>query len=401
VAEHEAECPEIGPICAVRAEPPQRHRTTLLATDLRLLGEYGLVPHLAVQAMLPVRIVGTTTRFTDLSGRPISLDYPSIHHRNETLVGLGDAQLLLHRGFSLAGLSIGARAGVSIPLGTVHEDPYRLGEQGLPHEHIQFGTGTWDPVVALDASANLGTYTLGAFAALQAPLYEGPRGYRAGARSTAGIAFSRPFGPVSLRLTGQVLHERPERWHGRVPSEDGNQGRTDLYVAPGATWNFSGDWMLSADVRVRAFSHVVNAQLEMPVVLELGIGRLLHLEQGADDHEEQGATSAADVIDVVQRGELADLHGVPGKWTVFDFWASWCEACKGLDARLRELAAKRPALAVRRVNIVDFESPIGRRELPSVSQLPHLRLIGPDGAVVYEASGPSDELFDAIETKTR
>jgi hypothetical protein len=236
------------------------------------------LPELAVQAVLPIRIVGTRTKFTDPAGRPITLDYPSIHHRNETLIGLGDAQLLLHRGFNISSVALGLRAGVSIPLGTVHEDPYRLGAEGLPHEHIQLGTGTWDPVVALDASTSLGTFALAGFAWLQAPLHEGPRGYRAGARSTAGLVISRPLDPVTLRLSAQVLHERPERWHGRIPLEDGNQGRTDLFVGPGVTWNFAGEWMLSADAHVRAFSHVVNAQLDMPVVVELGIGRLLHLE---------------------------------------------------------------------------------------------------------------------------
>jgi thiol-disulfide isomerase/thioredoxin len=400
VAVHDAECPEIGPICAVRPEPPQRHRTTLLATDIRLFAEYGLLPGLAVQGMLPVRVVGTRTAFSDLSGRPISLDYPSIHHRNETLLGLGDAQLLLHRGFKLWGVALGARAGVSIPLGTVREDPYRLGQEGLPHQHIQMGTGTWDPVVSLDASANIAAFSLGAFAGLQAPLYEGSRGYRAGARTAAGVVLSRSFDPVTPRLSGLVLHERPERWHGRVPAEDGNQGRTDVYVGPGATWNFAGEWMVSADVRVRAFSHVVNAQLDMPVVLEFGIGRLFHLEPGFNEPE-QAAPPGADVIDVVQAGELSDLRPPPGKWTVFDFWASWCEPCKVLYGQLRELAARQPGIAIRRINVVDFDSPIARRELPGVSQLPHVRLVGPDGAVVYEASGPPEQLMTAIQARTK
>jgi thiol-disulfide isomerase/thioredoxin len=384
----------------VEAGNPLQHHTTLLATDLRLFGEYGLIPGLAVQAMLPLRIVGTKTRYTDLLGAPLSPDYRSIHHRNETIAGIGDPQLLLHRGFKAFGLAFGGRMGISIPLGVVHEDPYRLGDQGLPHEHIQFGTGTWDPVVAFDASAPVGGFSLAAFAGLQAPLYEGPRGYRAGARSQGGLVLSRPFEPVTLRLSAQVLHEQPERWHGHVPTDDGNQGRTDLYVAPGLTWNFTGEWMLNADVRIRTWSHVVNAQLDMPVVLELGIGRLFHLEQGFDEVTE-AAHSGGDVVDVVQEGEAAALLPAPGKWTVFDFWARWCEACKGLDAGLRELAARRPGLAVRRVNIVDFDSPIAVRELPGVSMLPRIRLLEPGGKVAYEASGPADELLAEVERRTR
>jgi thiol-disulfide isomerase/thioredoxin len=436
VAVHDAACPEIGPICTVRAEPPQRHHTTLLATDLRLIGEYGLARGLALQAAVPLRIIGTTTGYTDLSDRPIALDYPSIHHHDETLVGPGDAQLLLHGGRKVLGLSVGARAGVSIPLGVVHEDPYRLAAQGLSHEHIQLGTGTWDPVLSLDASGKIGSFTLAGFAALQAPLYQGPQGYRAGARSQGGLVLARPLDAVTVRLSAQLLHEQPERWQGRVPSDDGNQGRTDLYVAPGLTWNFAGEWMVSADVRVRAYSQVVNAQLDMPVVLELGIGRLFHLEsdrsaaggsargplvgesdrsaaggsargplvgeQGFDEPPQSAAAAqGGDVLDLVQAGELAELAPAPGKWTVFDFWAPWCEACKVLDKRLRALAAQRPGLAVRRVNIVDFKSPIARRELPAVSQLPHLRLVRDGGAVVYEASGPEDELLAAVEARSR
>jgi hypothetical protein len=278
VAVHDEECPDIGPICQVRAEPPQRHHTTLLTTDLRLFAEYGLAQGWAVQAMLPFRIVGTSTRYTDLNDVPVSLDYANIHHRNETIAGIGDPQLLLHRGFAAGRIAWSVRAGVSIPLGTVHEDPYRLGEEGLPHEHIQFGTGTWDPDLGIDVSAPLGGVTLAAFASLQAPLYQGPQGYRAGARSSGGVLVSRGSDPVTLRLGAQVLHEQPERWQGQVPSADGNQGRTDLYVGPGVSWNFSGEWTLNADLRIRAWSHVVNAQLDMPVVLQLGIGRLFHLE---------------------------------------------------------------------------------------------------------------------------
>ncbi len=366
---HDEACPDIGPICAVRAEPPQRHHTTLLATDVRLFAEYGLVPGLALQALLPLRIIGTKTAYTDLLDHPITLDYQNIHHRDETLAGLGDPQLLLHKALRLGGVAIGARAGVSIPLGVVHDDPYRLTAEGLPHEHIQLGTGTLDPVLALDASLSARGFTVAAFAGLQAPLYQGPQGYRAGARSQAGVLVARPIDSVTLRVSAEVLHEQPERWQGRVPTDDGNQGRTDVYLAPGATWNFAGEWMLSADVRVRAFSHVVNAQLDMPVVLELGIGRLFHLEQGFDEPDKAAAIApGADVLDAVQAGEAA---------------------------------ARRPGLAIRRVNIVDFDSPIARRELPGVSLLPHVRLLGAGGAIVYEASGPADDLFSAVEQRTR
>jgi len=257
-----------------------------------------------------------------------------------------------------------------------------------------------DPIVAVDGSAPLGSFALAGFAGLQAPLYHGPTGYRAGARSQAGIALSRPFDAVTLRLSAEVLHEQPDRWDGRVPTADGNQGRTDVYAAPGVTWNFAGEWMLSADVQFRAYSHVVNAQLDMPVVLEMSVGRLFHLERGVDERD-KAPPSAADVLDVVQAGELADLTPAPGKWPVFAFWAPWCEAWNPLDARLRRLAEERPSLALRRIDIVDFDSPIAQRELEGVTQLPHLRILRPGGGVAYESSGSVDELFAEAERLTR
>jgi thiol-disulfide isomerase/thioredoxin len=394
-ASHEEDCPDIGPICSVRAEPPQQHHTTLWISEVRLLAEFGLLDWLAAQLIFPVRLVDTWTRYTNLAGQPIVLDYENIHHRDEVLVGPGDPQLLAHGGWHLGSFSVGARLGVSLPLGVVHENPYLLGMLGLPHEHIQFGTGTVDPVLGVDLSVPLGRATLSAFGWTQAPLYQGPQGYQAGTRLLGGLAFSVPIleSDASFRVTGIGYNEWPERWNGAVPTSDGNQGRADLYVGAGVTVPFAEDWSVSVDLRGRAWSYVKNAQLDMPLIAEVSVGRLFHFESGPHDEE---APASADVEDVVKQGELAELKPVPGRWTVFDFWAPWCEACKVLDASLRELASERPSLAIRRVNIVDFDSPIAQRELQGVTLLPHVRVVDPQGHVVIDESGPSDQLFARV-----
>jgi thiol-disulfide isomerase/thioredoxin len=399
-ASHEEDCPDIGPICSGRAEPPQIHHTTLWVSELRLLAEFGLLDWLAAQLIFPVRLVDTWTRYTNLAGTPITLDYENIHHRNEVLVGPGDPQLLAHGGWHVGPFSLGARLGVSLPLGVVHENPYLLGMLGLPHEHIQLGTGTVDPVLGADLSVPLGRVTLSAFAWTQAPLYQGPQGYQAGTRLLGGLALSAPLldTDASLRVTGVGYNEWPERWNGAVPTTDGNQGRADVYLGAGLTVPFAEDWSVSVDLRARAWGYVQGAQLDLPLVAEVSVGRLFHFEGGA--HEEAPA-SVADVEDVVMQGELAELEPVPGKWVVFDFWAPWCEACKVLGASLHDLAADRPRLAIRRVNIVDFESPIAQRELKGVTLLPHVRVIDPSGHVVFDESGPSDQLFARIREATQ
>lgn len=351
-----------------------------------MIAEYGWFEKLALQLVLPVRLVDSWTRYTDLSGSPVVLDYQNIHHQNGTWLGLGDAQLFAHSGLSIGRLLFGGRLGLSLPLGNVTPNPYRLEELGKAHQHLQLGTGTFDPLLGLDASWQFSRWALTAFGFLHAPLYAGPQGYQAGARLLGGaVASSTPGGATpSARLGLSVVHELAERWGGRVPEEDGNQGRTDLYLNVGATFPFGEDWSASVEVNARIWGAVTGAQLNLPIVLQLSVGRLLHLE--ASTHEQFVAATTGDVVDAVSAGEEVALSPEPGKWTIFDFWAPWCEACKELDSRLRSLAAERSDVAVRRVNIVDFDSPIARKELPGVELLPHLRLLGPDGTAVLEAS---------------
>lgn len=401
LAVHDEECPDIGPICEVRAEPPQQHHTVLWLWEARVLAEWGVAPEWAINGVLPVRLVQTRTTYTDLAGNPIVLDYQNIHHRNETLAGLGDPQLWVHHGAKLGGFALAERLGISIPLGQVQPNPYLLGEEGLPHEHIQFGTGTFDPLLGLDASRGFGPVSVAAFAQAQLPLYRDRFGYQAGARVLAGVEVSSGLGlhGPSFRLGATGVSESPERWDGVAPTEDGNQGRTDLFAGIGVTVPFARDWSASVDVRSRVWGQVVGAQLDLPLVVEVSIGRLFHFDDGSDEHEAapMPRLAVADVEDVVRNGEAAPLDAVEGKWTVFDFWAPWCDACHALDARLRTLAAEDGRVALRRVNIVDFDSPIARQELSGVSVLPHVRLLRPDGTVAFEASGTPEELLAQIE----
>ena len=95
-----------------------------------------------------LRHVTTRIRFEDLDRRPIVVPDGDIHHRNETLLGPGDPWLMAVTGRRMGAWSAAVRGGVTIPLGRTEENPFELGRRGLPHQHIQFGTGTWDPLAA-------------------------------------------------------------------------------------------------------------------------------------------------------------------------------------------------------------------------------------------------------------
>lgn len=104
------------------------------------------------------------------------------HHRNETYIGFADADIFL--GYRMQGL-LGendffmARVGTTVPLGKIEEDPWKLGDAGLEHLHIQFGTGTFNPL--LDLYYSLPIYKeLKASASIRGklPFYENSKTYR-------------------------------------------------------------------------------------------------------------------------------------------------------------------------------------------------------------------------------
>jgi copper chaperone CopZ/thiol-disulfide isomerase/thioredoxin len=70
---------------------------------------------------------------------------------------------------------------------------------------------------------------------------------------------------------------------------------------------------------------------------------------------------------------------VPGKHTVFDVYADWCGPCRLVDARLREILGQRTDVAVRRLNVVSFETPLAGELGPNFQALPYLIVFSPSG----------------------
>lgn len=84
-------------------------------------------------------------------------------------------------------------------------------------------------------------------------------------------------------------------------------------------------------------------------------------------------------------GDLAKLR-VAGKYTVFDVYADWCGPCRVLDRDLRDLVVTRSDIAVRKLNVVRFESPLAREFGASLKVLPHVVVFSPTG-VRHDLSG--------------
>jgi thiol-disulfide isomerase/thioredoxin len=102
-----------------------------------------------------------------------------------------------------------------------------------------------------------------------------------------------------------------------------------------------------------------------------------------------GGESAPEVrgdIAQVSDGEAVDLqaHLAAGKYTIFDFYADWCPPCRELTPRLNALAAKDPRVAIRKIDVVDWTSPVVAQH--HIEGLPHMILFDPSGARIAEGA---------------
>ena len=173
-----------------------------------------------------------------------------LHHRSVTLRGIGDLMVLGRRGWSNAwrdGDALTVSAGATLPTGRTVENPYLLGDRGIQHLHIQFGTGTIDPLLEASYDAPIaGRISAGTYFAGRFPFYENKRTFRAPPDATLGVhATHRPTDHLQLRLEGTVYMQGYGYWDG---IRDENTGLLGTSVTGGATVRLRA-YSLSADVR--------------------------------------------------------------------------------------------------------------------------------------------------------
>ena len=190
----------VSPDGRVIEVPLHRHHVKLnifrvdIGLKYQLASEWTLEANVPYETKIQEATIEEIEQITQVQREAI-LRNQNNHHRNDTYMGLADADVLL--GYHTHGLLkdsdfLMARIGTTIPFGKTEEDPWKLANNGLEHLHLQFGTGTFNPSVDLHYSLPL-YKGLGMSASVRGkfPFYENSKTYR-GSREltyTAGLNY--------------------------------------------------------------------------------------------------------------------------------------------------------------------------------------------------------------------
>ena len=259
---HPAGCADLNNCDEVPVQELHDHQVLLAPVELGLSGEWAFDDKWGVEASLPVRSVWASVSYQTPDGadyEPVDAD---VHHRDETVAGLADGRLMARYGRSLGGVWVAARLGTTVPLGATEDDPFSAGDVGKKHQHIQLGSGAFEPVMSLDATWGGISQQTTAYVTLQQPLYANDKGFEAGRRLLAGAQVGWKAAPdLLLSLLGEVGHEGGEQWQGVVRS-DGMTGLTEVRSGAALLWR-SEAVTLTAAVRVPVY-RVLEASAEEP-----------------------------------------------------------------------------------------------------------------------------------------
>ena len=214
----------LSPTGEVIQGPLHRHNVSLDYFRFQLDVAYRLAADWEIAISLPYDIKDQNAFIDELypvtlEERDAILRNQDIHHRDEVYRGFADARLLVSH--SLANVlrdtdRLMVSVGTSIPIGETEADPYRLGDAGQKHLHIQFGTGTFDPSAALHYETTLSDgLSLNASIHGQFPLYENGKTYRGPLDVTETVGIRYQVGDwMALHASHLGLFQSYAYWDG-------------------------------------------------------------------------------------------------------------------------------------------------------------------------------------------
>ncbi len=248
---HVATCPEVDPLsCAVEPLPEHWHDQHIgwVRLDPTLTFGLGGGWQASLSVPLDARVIDVDYELPD--GSPYDPPYDDIHHRAETIAGPVDATLLGKRYVVVGdGAILGVGLGTTLPLGRTEEDPYALTEEGLRHQHVQLGTGTFVPMATVEGVLEGVRWGGLVWVTGRLPLYANTKGYEPGPTASVGLGPSFRVTPrIQVHATGEGSFEGPEKWSGTPYGS-----RATVVGGLGAAWSVTPRVVVQAQTRVTAW----------------------------------------------------------------------------------------------------------------------------------------------------
>jgi hypothetical protein len=253
------------------ARQPAEHVLDIGLLQWDVDAQIGAHRRFAFEILFPIRATFIDATFLDANGAV--LDVESIHHRDETISGIGDLVIGGRIGLVLPEdvrrWTLALRTGLSFPTGAIEPDPYALGSQGRKHQHMFFGSGTFDPVIGFDTNLDFDRWGLVGWMVSKIPPYENRYGYRGSTVVVGGVGAMFGFGLERWRFLVQpeVYSETSARWSG---TPDRNSGRTSLIAGTGVFVMPAPGWQIHLLAKFPYYTWARGGQLQWPFVGMLG-----------------------------------------------------------------------------------------------------------------------------------
>lgn len=355
-----------------------------------------------------------------------------VRPKTQRISGLGDLQLGLRYDFSALWGAGGYRPSVTLGLGV-----------GLPtgaQEALgQAAMGALEPVSPTQLATGLATYStraqlsvtqfvargigLQAWIAANAAIGRTARGLHPGNRLEAGLAGIWRAGD-NFALSGGVSGGKVGRADNEITGTISNSGATIVRGTVDATWIASEKLALTVGGRKPLYIDVNGEQVQERFSVSLGCIVTLSAEDDEhdDEHAAEGpasgpssgpasgpssapapttktATTPADVQVLAVGGASfsASKVATEGRLTVVDFWADWCAPCKVLGKSLAEWAGRDDRLAIRMVEVPDFDSDVAKAHLPGIDALPSAWFVMPNGQKQVLGGQSVEAILEAVQ----
>ncbi len=386
--------------------PPTGKKRIFVGTDdwelrqhtLTALASVELPSGTALALVVPFARVGNT-RVAKEGEEVVGTDAMDQDLTESTDAGIGDIELRLRQDLRTAlGLRGRFIPRTTVSLGASAPTGHFIIDQGLDDEakdmsrYVSVGRGVWWALYDVDVFGRIfdrlgymaqfgGRYPFGTVSNSSGFAFRwGPE-----TRLNVGLTGVLWPGLVSASVTADMEWRKrgQERATANSPFEDFDNGGGNIQsLSTTIQVLLGGGFSLTANLRAPLRYEVYGTQ---PVP---GIGALVALGYSHSiDTSTPAAPATAAKKGATAETELVKSLLVPGKVTIIDYWATWCEPCKRLAPLLEAFAASRDDVVLRKIDATDWNQAKMNRELPGVAGLPVVDIYGADGHLIERLVG--------------